>query len=63
MKKLTRIIGSAVLAALLYAVPIMMTCAFCLGWYGFYKMIWFICGIALYITLAIAIYENTEVDG
>ena len=63
MKKLTRIIGSAVLAALLYAVPIMMTCAFCLDWYGLYKLIWFICGMVMYIAFAVAVYENTEVDG
>lgn len=62
MKKLTRIIGSTVIAALMYAVPILLTCAFCLEWSGVLKWLWLLCGVGQFIVFVYAVYENTEVS-
>lgn len=35
MSKVIKFIGSAIVAAILFLIPMITACAFCLGWYGF----------------------------
>ena len=62
MTKIIKIIGSAIFAAVMYAVPIMLACAFCFNWNGFYKLIWLIIGAGQYLCLAILVYSEAQRD-
>lgn len=60
MRKIVRIVGSIVLAALMYCVPIVFTCAFCLGWDGFMKLILLICAVGQVAILAELVYFKCD---
>ena len=62
MNKLIQWIGSAVFAAVMYAVPILMTLSFALNWGGEWKFIHFLFALGQFIVLVCCVYENVEVN-
>ena len=62
MTKIIKIIGSAVFTAVMYAVPVMIACAFCLNWDGFYKLCLLIMGAGQYIVLTSIVYEKADME-
>ena len=43
MKKIINVLGSIVVAAFMYCVPIIFTCSFAYNWDGFYKLVLLTC--------------------
>lgn len=62
MSKIVKIIGSIVVSILLYAVPILTTCAFTLGWYNFCAYLLTIASLAEFSCLVMLIILKAEED-
>lgn len=62
MGTLIKIIGSVVFAVVMYSVPILLACSFCLHWDGEYKFLLLVCSLLQFIFLCFAILDKVE-DG
>ena len=62
MNSLIRIIGSMVLSLVLYAIPILLACSFCLGWNGYVSFAFIIVSFTEFYFLAEFIFSNSKED-
>lgn len=60
LEPIVKIIGSFVVTAILFAIPILTTCAFVLHWDGFWQFLFVIFSMAEFITLLGAITEYID---
>lgn len=62
MNKVVSIIGGIVVSVILYAIPILTTCAFTLGWGGIISRLLLIVALVEFACLTFFVCEKTEED-
>lgn len=62
MSKTVRLLGSVVFAAFMYAVPVLLACAFCLDWDSFAAYLLTIVALAQFTSLIGIVYDRAEED-
>lgn len=60
MNILIRIIGSAVLSLVLYVIPILLACSFCLEWDGYICFVLIVVSFTEIYYLATFIFSNSK---
>ena len=62
MKKNVKVLGSIVIAAFMYCVPVIFTCSFAYNWNGFYKLILLICAAGQFVMLVDCVLRESDYD-
>lgn len=62
MKKVLLIIGSVVFTALMYCVPILLTCSFLLNFDGFIQLVLVLCAFGQLGAIFWSVYWNASED-
>lgn len=62
LKVFIKIIGSAVFSAILYALPILLTCSFAFSWDPMIKWLLVVANIILFMAVCGTIYMEVEED-
>lgn len=60
MSRIVKIIGSFVVTIVMYCVPFLLACSYCLNWDGFIKLCLIIAALVQITLIAGAVYEKAE---
>lgn len=60
MKEIIRILGSIVFTAVMYCVPILLTCSFCFGWDSFVKLLLCFCACGQFAAIFVLVLTKAE---
>ena len=62
MSKVIKFIGSAIVAAFLFLIPVTTACAFCLGWNGLWKIFYLALCFVEYLFVVNFVFQTAEVE-
>lgn len=62
MSKIIKYLGSAIVAAFLFLIPMTTVCAFCLGWYGLWKIFFLAICFVEYIFVVGFVFDTAELE-
>jgi hypothetical protein len=62
MSKVIKFIGSAIVAAFLFLIPMTTACAFCLSWNGFWKMFFLVFCFVEYFFVVNFVFQTAELE-
>ena len=60
MSKVIKFIGSAIVAAFLFLIPMTTACAFCFDWYGLWKVFFLVICFVEYICVVDFVFQTAE---